>query len=251
MGFLGVFATLHWNLHQMTNNEKFLESCKAVVNALQNFITNHSAASSPCYDRHINELSIAINLIASHGDRKFIEDWIIQIVDNISFSYIHLGKYFPIATDSFDDLMALCVADSVSKEKLFYLSTLIPILAYWCVCLDLERPYNFIRENYEKFYPDCTLEIWYPDKKTEKTLYTQNAASDSGSLEAPIKLGDFSEMKIRLEMLHKSSKKLKNLSCVKHGLGHFPLLASRHFKTPPLPLYWFQYMPTNLVLPKT
>lgn len=242
LGFLGIFASLHWHLYQLTKNDQSLQNCKIIVRALQHLICNHSAASAPCYDRHINEISIAINLIVAHADRQFVEDWILQIVDNISFSYAHMGKYFPISTDSFDDLVAICVSDAVDKEKLFNLSTLLPILAYWCVTLNLEKPFKVIRENQEKFYPQCTFEVWNPDSKTEKTLYIQNAAYASGALEAPIKLGEFSEMKTRLETLNKNVKKIKNFSCLKNGLAHFPLLASRHFQSPPFPQYWLQYL---------
>ena len=154
-----------------------------------------------------------------------------------------MGKYFPISTDSLDDLIELCENEGIEKEKLFELSTLLPILASWCICLDYQEEYNLIKDVVEKTFSKCTLQIWHPDESTDDFLYCQNASYESGATEAPFRLErSFEEMSRMLNRSFERSIKTEDISAFKRGFIFLPLIASRHFRTPPISLFWLEFL---------
>ena len=46
------------------------------------------------------------------------------------------------------------------------------------------------------------------------------------------------EMKSRVKLVQEKTVPLDDLSSCKSGLPFLPILASRHFRTPMLPIYW-------------
>jgi len=164
-----------------------------------------------------------------------------EIIENIAFAYNSMGKYFPIDSDSFDNLVDLNVAGRANKEKMIQLSTLLPILAQWSVSLELKDSYAMILKVTKNIFPNCTLQIWYPDNETDKFLYTCNAAFHSGAVEAPLILPEsLEEMKEMIIKVQKNTIKFDDLSSVKKGIPILPLLSSRHYRTPIIPLYFQQ-----------
>jgi hypothetical protein len=220
-------------------DEKILKNSQAILDAVKAIIRNHMVTRSPSFDSHAIDISIAIYLLANWGEKKFISDWIRETIDHIAFSYRNMKRYFPIQSDSFDDLVALNITGSLKKEKLMEMSTLIPILAQWSIVLGLEKDYQYIRESVSKVFPNCTLQIWYPDDDTEKYIYSENAALKSGAVEAPIELIDsVEEMKHRIKSVQKNTISFNSFSSIKKGFTVIPLISSRHFRTPFPPFYW-------------
>lgn len=223
----------------MSQNNEFLERSIAVKELLKSYLNNQKASKAPCYDGHIIDISLALFLLSMLKENEFIDDWIKEVIFSTVFSYHHLGKYFPIQTDSFDDLVEVNVSESAGKSEYFQLSTLIPILAQWCVCLGLKDTYEFIQNKINDAFPECTMQIWYPDQDTDTYLYTENASYKSGNVEAPMDLSiSFEEMENRIRLVQKRTLNLDEYSSHKAGLGFLPVLASRHYRTPFLPIYW-------------
>lgn len=223
----------------LEHNENLKTSASAILDTLKALIENHLSSRAPCYDNHTIEISLSLYLLYLFNERDFAKKWIEEIIDHISFAYFYMGKYFPIYTDSFDDLVSLNVSEQVPKEKMFEISTLIPILAQWCIVYDLKKTYQFINESSKKIFKNCTFQIWYPDNKTDKFLYTKNAAHNSGNVEAPILLDDgFDKMKKRIEEVQSNTINPDEISSIKYGFPILPMIASRHFRTPMLPYYW-------------
>jgi len=223
--------------------ETLIENSKAILDAIKSYIRNHHATGAPCFDSHIIEISEAIYLLSIFSEKDLIDNWVKEVIDQIVFSYDKMEKYFPIQSDSFDDLVALCISDRITKDEMFEMSTLLPILAQWCIVLDLSETYLLIHEVVSKFFPKCTLQIWYPDDETDQYIYTCNAAYKSGAVDAPIKLDvSLDEMKKRINEVQSNTIKPVALSCIKHGLEVLPILASRHYRTPLLPFYWQKYV---------
>ena len=239
LGFLSNAGLLFLMQCDAGRNDGFLKISKTIVELLKDYIRNQKAARSPCYDGHIIEISQAIHLLYCFQEHTFIREWITAIINNISFSYLSMNKYFPIQSDNFDDLVELCEAENIDKKKLFELSTLIPILAQWSLVLGMDDIYMMIQKLVEEEFSDCTLQIWYPDENTDTLLYRSNAASESGNSEAPISLEtSIDEMKNRIRLVQKNKVTLEKISSLKLGLIYLPVIASRHFRTPLLPLYW-------------
>lgn len=238
LGFISTGGLLCLYDFVATNNEELFKSSKIVTDALKNFLKNNLALRSPCYDEHIIEISEAILLLTTLKEDKFVNEWIEQIVEHIVFAYNSMGQYFPIQSDSFDDLVALNISKSMEKEELFKMSTLLPILAHWSATLGLNDTYTIIQNISTNVFPQCTLQIWYPDENTDEQLYTCNA-SRSGATEAPILLpSDVEEMKKLIQQVQKNTIKFRDISSIKHGLNILPIIASRHFRTPFLPFFW-------------
>ncbi len=220
-------------------DEKIKKNSQIILDAVKAIIRNHMVTRSPSFDSHAIDISMAIYLLANWGENKFISDWIRETINHIVFSYRNMKRYFPIQSDSFDDLVALNISGSLKKETLMEMSTLIPILAQWSIVLGLEKDYQYIRESVSKIFPNCTLQIWYPDDDTEKYIYSENAALNSGAVEAPIELIDsVEEMKHMIKSVQKNTISPNSFSSIKKGFTVIPLISSRHFRTPFPPFYW-------------
>lgn len=238
LGFLSNAGLLFLSDAMLRQDENIFNASKAVANMLKQFISNQKATKSPCYDGHIIEISQAIYLLQYFKEEEFIKNWIYEIINSVSFSYFRMNKYFPIQSDNFDDLVELNSED-IDKRKLFELSTLLPILAQWSLVLGMDDIYSMIQKSVTKDFPNCTLQIWYPDEETDALLYTTNAANESGNSEAPITLeASIDEMKNRIRLVQERTIPFEKLSSVNATLVYLPILASRHFRTPMLPFYW-------------
>ncbi|MBF8982719.1 hypothetical protein IZY60_04110 [Lutibacter sp. B2] len=238
LGNISLFGLgLHYRCKKGDTQE--FDRVKKIVDSLKNFINNHLAICAPCYDGHITEISQAIYLLQAYGEKELINWWIVQIVEHMKFAYVNLGKYFPIQSDSFDDLVALNNSNRLEKEKLFELSTLIPTLAQWCIALGLYETYHLIRESVVKFFKDCSLQIWYPDRSTDEYMYTINAAYKTGAMDAPMILKEsIDDMLETVRRVQKNTIDINELSSVKHGYKLLPIIASKHYRMPMIPWYW-------------
>lgn len=147
LGFLSIAGNFFLFESFFEKNEKMTESIKIVGDAVKSFIKNHLATRAPCYDGHIIEISSAILILSALNEDEFIEDWIKEITNEVTFAYKNMGKYFPIQSDSFDDLVAMNISETKTKEEMFELSTLLPILAQWCIALGFENTYQFIQKS--------------------------------------------------------------------------------------------------------
>lgn len=239
LGFMSTTGLIYTYQAVVQQNEDIQQTALAIVDMVKDFISNHPSTHSPCYDGQIIEIGTAMYLLFCLGERDFIDDWIQKIISHIVFSYEKMGKYFPIESDSFEDLVELNVVESIDRSHLFQLSTLMPILAQWCVVLDREETYEIIRNVAKKYFPNCTLQIWYPDHDTDSYLYRQNASISTGNVEAPLNLDvTIDEMRNRMRLVQDKTVLPESLSAMNQGLTFLPIIASRHFRTPVLPFYW-------------
>lgn len=222
-------------------DETLFESARAVTGSAKSLIENHLSTRSPYYDNHIIEISEAIFLLACFSEKKFIDKWIKEILNHIAFAYNNIGRYFPIQSDSFDDIVALTISSTINKEKLMEISTLLPIIAQWCAVLELRESYALVRDVVEKVFQNTTLQIWYPDGDTDQFIYVCNAALKSGIVDAPMSIPKtIEDMKTMIESVQENTIKFEDLSSVKNGFPVIPIISSRHYRTPFLPCFWQQ-----------
>lgn len=239
LGFMTNAAVLFMHYGVQFKQEGMLNDAFNMIQTIKSFISNHACIKTPYFDDHIIEISSAIFLLQSSDEIDFIKYWLTEIVNSISFAYRYMGKYFPIQSDSFDDLVDLCILNSVKKEVLFEISTLLPILSQWCIALGLEETYNFIQKNVQIFFSECNCQIWYPDHKSDDLLYRKNSSSLSGATEAKIDMNlDWETMIKRIKEVQDKTIPLSSLTAIKNGLLPLIFIACRHFRTPPLPQFW-------------
>lgn len=213
-----------------------------VADTLIAVIKNNASSGSPRYDGNAIELSLAFLLLFITDKREAAKQWLDDLAARVSFAF-KVKQHFPIATDSFDDLVAMEVGELSDDqvEKLRHLSTLVPTLMYWSLILGHDEVYQLLRERYGAAFEGVCLQLWYADDLTESVIYRQPAQYESGTTEAllkfPEKIGDL----LRAEMKKAESKaivSLDTLSAVKQGPWVVIAMACRHFRTPFPPQLW-------------
>lgn len=237
IGILGILGFDQFSDSLVTRDKISFGSSVAIVETLIPLIRNNPAAKLPCYDGHAIDICLALLLLYCTNHKKEATEWIEELVGKISFAY-RIGRHFPIASDSYEDLIDMEVGVSESKEKLMNCSTLFPILAQWCAIFDIPDIYKILRQNIEKFFTETTLQLWYPDEETENLLYKSNA-SRSGATIAPIHLPEnLEDVRDHMRRIQDNVLAPSEISCIAKGFPVIGLIASRHFRTPVIPFFW-------------
>ena len=238
LGIVSMYGILYYFMMMNNLNENFdYKEYVEIKNHIKLMIKNHKGLLNPVYDEHIIDISLAIYLLELFNEKEFIEEWIMKMVDHISFAVMK-GKYFPIDTNDFDDLVELNIYKDINKEEFLKISTLIPTLAFWCIKLDLKEAYNFICKIAKRFYNETTLQIWFPDNDLENFVYIENATFQSGYVFAPINLKEnINEMK---EIIDKIKEKGYFVKLKNKKFSILYLISSRHFRMPILPHFYYK-----------
>ncbi|CAB5498354.1 hypothetical protein [Bathymodiolus thermophilus thioautotrophic gill symbiont] len=242
LGIISTAGLMHYfhvfNSDDIKSQQASVKSAKVLKDSVKALITNHLSTNSPCYDNHIVEITQTILLLYYCDELDFIDKWIKEIITHVSFAY-EMGRNFPIESDSFDDLIALNISGETEKEELMQTSTLLPILAQLSSIFDLEKSYSLIKLNVDKYFSKTNLQIWYPNKDTDGFIYNNNAAYESGFMEVPISIPkNIEEMKNMINKIQEKTVKNEEISSIDKGLFILPIIASRHYRTPILPVYW-------------
>jgi hypothetical protein len=201
-------------------------------------IKNHSISYSPLYDGHIIDISLAVILFYCTGHKDFACDWLEIMIDKCNFAY-QFSSYFPICTDSFEDLIDIFLGKSKSKNDLTQLSSLFPIIAEWLYILHNERAYNKLSAMLKGCLSHTNLQMWFPDEDTENFLFKENASYNSGVVYHSICLPEkMSDLQMEIKAISKRVYDTNNISCIKLGMPILALIACRHFRTPVFSAFW-------------
>lgn len=232
LGILALYGNLYY-LSAYTDEDNFdYVKYKEINKYLKLMIKNHKGLYNPVYDEHIIDISLALYFLELWNEIKFIDEWIYNLISHIEFAY-YQGNYFPIDTNSFDDLVECNLGDKKDLKEYIKTSTLIPTLAFWCVKLGLIENYKYLYKISEDIYKETTLQIWFADRELEKYIYKTTASVESGYVFAPIKIYEnISEMATIIDKLSKSEH-LINLENKKMPILYF--ISSRYFRMLILP----------------
>jgi len=244
IGILGLLTTALYELAVvLQDNKQAYESCykemQAVAQMLAALIANNPSALTPRYDEHAIDIALGLLALTVAGDKNQAAKWVEELSGRIIETF-RIGKYFPISSDSYNDLVAMQVGQPPPKEKLMELSTLLPMLADWYAVLDLADSYRSFQQIVTKTFKNTNLQIWFPDENTDTYLYSTNAGRASGATLPSIQLPTTLDgLKTKMNQLfYKKQQVFKNISCVAQGYPVLGLIASRHFRTPIIPTYW-------------
>lgn len=241
LGFVSLYGLAYLYKVRSHYNTKDIEHLIFIKNTISALLKNNKGLYSPVYDNHIIEISLALLFLSQVDDQETIQNWIIHLVIYISFAYLNQSKYFPIDIESIDNLIELNIKQSIDKEKLFTLSTLIPTLMEWACILDLPRAYNELKNRFSsQYFSHCNFQIWYPDKNTENYIYKSPWETlETGVTEASLKKDmTMEEMKARIISIQANTAKPEDFSSIKYCCEILLLVSSRHFRIPILPFYW-------------
>lgn len=242
IGILGTLGIALNNLFAITTDEQQRETyqgqMQAVAQMLAALIENNPSALTPRYDNHAIDIALGLLTLSVAGYRNQAAYWLIELSHSIVLAY-RIGKYFPIASDSYDDLVAMEVGQAPPKEELMHASTLLPMLAGWYAVLNLANDYRAFQEAVARTFTSTNLQLWFPDKDTDNYLYSTNAGYASGFNFHPFRLPQtLDELKTYIIRIHEKYQTYTDLSCLRWQLPVIALIASRHFRTPIIPAYW-------------
>jgi hypothetical protein len=243
LGIISIIGLNNFYVGKKCNDDNLLNIAKDVKNTLKIFIDNHDSISSPVYDDHIIEIVLSLILLKSFNEIHYIEEWIKNIINRIEYAYRGLGMYFPVYSDKLDDALLLQNIDNEEKEDFMILSTLILILLIFVTVFNMDTLYKYIIEIINRSFKNTNLQIWFPDIYSDNFLYVDNAGYTSGFTFLPKPLPDnINDMKDLLSKCNNKYMANISISEIKEDFYILPLIASRHFRTPILPFYWFQFM---------
>jgi hypothetical protein len=185
IGILSVIGLIQLSLYEILKNEESKNNALEIVNSLKNIISKYGISSTPFYDGHMIDICIALILFFHTTEIDFMNEWISKIVNNFSYAYTK-GKYFPIDIDDYNSLIELNEEESIDKTELMRMTTLMPMLAEWCVVCNFNDLYCELVKIQKKLLNQTCFQLWYPDDESINQFYQQNAAIRMGSTLAPI-----------------------------------------------------------------
>ncbi|MBF2008529.1 MAG: hypothetical protein IGS49_24570 [Chlorogloeopsis fritschii C42_A2020_084] len=241
IGILGTLGIALNNLFAITTDEQQRQTyqghMQAVAQILAALIANNPSALTPRYDNHAIDIALGLLTLSVAGYINQAAYWLIELSHSIVLAY-RIGKYFPIASDSYDDLVAMEVGQAPPKEELMHCSTLLPMLAGWYAVLNLTNDYKAFQEAVTRTFTSTNFQLWFPDKDTDNYLYSTNAGSASGFNFHPFRLPQtLDDLKTYIIRIHDKYQTYTDLSCIRWQLPVIALIASRHFRTPIIPVY--------------
>lgn len=241
IGNVGSIGLSHFLFGVVTQDKHLLEGANAVAESLNALVESHPISGSPCYDNQCIDISLALLLLCFTGRREIAKTWLNQLASRLIYAY-RIGKWFPIATDSFDDLVAFEIErNEVDLQKLKETSWMVPTVAQWCAVLGADEAYTGIAALKGEVMKDTCFQLWYPDAQTDNMRYDRPAFLESGMSDAPLNLpATAEEMRDQIRRTRSDSpvKEQAVTSAAKAGLPFVDFVASRHFRIPVDPAYW-------------
>ena len=101
---------------------------KQVIKSLCALIELNPSASIPLYDNHFIDIALCLILLQRTRQEEKARDWVQKLGVSVVRAYDFLGRYFPVHTNSYDDLVTLIVGDAPPKSQLIQASTILPLL---------------------------------------------------------------------------------------------------------------------------
>ncbi|OAI26776.1 MULTISPECIES: hypothetical protein [Methylomonas] len=247
---IGILASiaLFLGFHPASTEEEknsFFNDAGEVINALEALLNNNGVSSSPCLDRHSQDITLALFALFGMGRLETAKEWLHKLFRNVDYAY-KAKKFIPIATDSLDDLVEEGGwLGGQATDRMMEMSWTLATIAGWSVILGMDDLYEVLAENVKDAYPNVCIQIWHPEKDLYQYLYFQTAHFDSGATEAPIHLPPTAaEYRKQMNMIRESDfgKILFDSPAAKEQLIGLDLIAYRHFQTPIPPSVWYSLL---------
>ncbi len=220
------------------------QAARQIAQTLLSAIKHNGICSSPCLDRHSQDITLALMLLQGTALLDEAKEWVQHLVRNIDYAY-KAGKYVPVATDSLDDLVesgGWC--GESAKPKAMNMSWTLPTLAGWCVIFGLDDSYRILVAESKANYPEVCMQLWHPDADLYQHLYFATAHFDCGASEAPINLPDEpSDWRKHMALIVAADKAGLGSSSIaaQAGLAVLDVVVCRHFQTPVPPSLWYRF----------
>lgn len=224
-----------------------LQNASVVADALAALISNNPVSGSPRLDGNVIDVTLAFILLIVTNHQADAANWLEELVTRADYTF-KVKRNFPIATDSIDDLADATVDDDDALRSQLITSWFLPTLAGWAIILERDDVYDVLAKNTKSDYPEVCLQLWHPTEDVAKHLYFWPAQYKSGEAEAPILLPDSAaEYRGRMRaILELPRLDIRTFSpSILSGMDAIDLIASRHFRTPVTPYFWYRMLPKD------
>jgi hypothetical protein len=233
----GLTEIFNAQLHQGAESEEQIlqrkKNAEAIANGLVNMINHNLSSTSVKYDEHCIEFSLAAILMVNTDNLDFLRGWMKAIIGGLRDAY-RFNKFFPLFHTSYDKLLSI----ELGEEQAGVTSSIfLTILADWACMLDDNELYQKVRNLARNELKGVDLQLWFPENDIEESLYSKNAMKTGSTLHS-IELPEDIEMykkDMRYELEHFSVE--KETTIIKYGFYYLGYVASRHFRTYPLPFF--------------
>ena len=244
-GFLSLLGINHAFLSKSSALEGHEDTTFVVADTLIELIENNPAATTPRYNSHAIEIALGLLLLFMTKYTDVALAWMRELYLRVTWAY-ESGEYFPVDSDSYEDLLSMSFDQNAPKEQLMSLSTLLPTIAEWYGIIGEQNEYEAFRKVVDFRCRKVNLQLWYPDSETESVLYKENAANNTGRTCFSISLPEeIDALRDTMQSRLAEQTSFVQISCIKHNFPVLGLIASRHFRTPVIPAYW-QYLSSNV-----
>lgn len=217
-------------------------NANVVLDALEAWLLNNSISSSPCLDRHSQDIILALVALYELDRAETAKEWLKKLFRNVDYAF-KAKKFVPVASDSLDDLIEEGGwLGGQATERMMETSWMLATFAGWSVILGMDEMYEVLAKNVGENYPGACIQLWHPEKDLYQYLYFQSAHSESGVTEAPIQLpATAKEYRQQMQMICKSEfgKALLDSPASLSGLLALDFISYRHFSTPVPPVFWY------------
>jgi hypothetical protein len=241
IGLIASIGLSHLVWAMVNKDEEQARGARFVSESLEALIKNHRCSGSPCYDGQIIDITLALLLFCSTYRSGFAAEWIRELISRLVYGF-RVGRWFPISTDSFDDLVELEInGKDRDLTGLKETSWMVPTLAQWAAVLGEDQAYQALVKLKDDTLHETCLQLWYPDEKTDDFLYHGPAHYEGGISEAPVILpATAEEMRASIRKARAESPISKRTlsSAFVAGLPFLEFISCRHFRTPVDPASW-------------
>lgn len=206
------------------------DNARALGTRLVALLRSHSVSGSPCFDSQSTEISLAMLGLVAAEQVEIAREWLDTLVKRLGVAK-KVGRYAPIASDSFDDLVAFRNGEDTEMSLApFARSTLLPILGFWCMKLGAPNTWRHLVHEVIPMFPETTFNLWTPDETYEELLAEEGTIARSGLSEAFTEMpSDMRQFQSMLAEPVANVADVSTLGFVAVGWSWLSLLASRHW----------------------
>lgn len=207
----------------------------ALGKILLSIIKNNSASASSRLDRHIVDISLAIVFLIAIGFVEEVKTWLKDIAYRLTSCYVR-KRYFPISSDSLDDLAEISTSEDESFiSQMMSTSWTLATIAAFCAFLKIDEVYKYLAKAQKEFFPQVHAQIWCPTQDWPDGWYFDSILYQHGETDVWSILPD--EPHELLERIGKLCSQEKyqwdEMSIAKkQGLWALDFMGCRHFQMP-------------------
>lgn len=211
---------------------------KEIVEAGIKLIDNNPSLCLPIRDDQAVEIALFLHLWwQTYSDRRPGHDWIVEMVGRLDVTLALHGRYTCVLTNYADLAIHPAEKTKAYREEVTGGSTLIPMLAAYCVALGDGETLARLTRIHTRMLAHCNLQTWIPDEDSEAAIYVGGASHGVALSDLP--LTDTGAELVEIlwgEVM--DGQAWSRLSAISTGYWPVLLLACRRHRLPVPPQVW-------------